>query len=69
MEPAQIADVITRLGYPIVVSLILMWYIYRVTNPLITTIIEMNEKLDTVLQKIITLCDDIHDRSSGQKGA
>lgn len=43
---ATIVDLINRLGYPVVVSGALAWYIYSVTVPMKDVLERIEEKLD-----------------------
>lgn len=52
---ATIVDLINRLGYPVVVSGALAWYIYSVTVPMKDVLERIEEKLDAQASREVEL--------------
>jgi hypothetical protein len=55
IDPQLIISLIKDAGYPVVISLLLLYYIYRVTLPLVSTVSELKDMVGDIKSCITEL--------------
>ena len=65
MDPNTIMQLVSNLGFPIIMVGILVYYIYTVMNPLVNAISEMTKAIDEILDRL----DDLeHNQENYMEG-
>lgn len=65
MDTNMIMQLVSNLGFPIVMVGVLVYYIYSVMNPLVKAISEMTKAIDEILDRL----DDLeHNQENYMKG-
>lgn len=52
MDPNVIMQLVSNLGFPIIMVGILVYYIYNMMNPLVNAITEMTKAIDEILDRL-----------------
>ena len=52
MDPNTIMQLVSNLGFPIIMVGVLVYYIYTVMNPLVNAISEMTKAIDEILDRL-----------------
>lgn len=65
MDPNTIMQLVSNLGFPIIMVGVLVYYIYTVMNPLVNAISEMTKAIDEILDRL----DDLeHNQENYMEG-
>ena len=65
MDPDVIMQLVSNLGFPIIMVGVLVYYIYTVMNPLVKAISEMTKAIDEILDRL----DDLeHNQENYMEG-
>ena len=52
MDPNVIMQLVSNLGFPIIMVGVLVYYIYNMMNPLVNAITEMTKAIDEILDRL-----------------
>jgi hypothetical protein len=67
VDPQLIVAVIKDVGYPAVISLLLLYYIYRVTLPLVSTVDDIKDMISDIKTCITELKNLVRHHVQGMK--